>query len=61
MVIVSAVVGTDGSVLETNVLRSVPLLDQAAMDALRQWRFQPMKQDGVPVKARITVTMNFRL
>jgi protein TonB len=43
------------------VLRSVPLLDKAALDAVRQWRFTPTLLNGVPVPIVMTVTVNFEL
>jgi len=43
------------------VLRSVPLLDQAATDAVRQWEFTPTRLNGVAVPVVMTVTVNFTL
>jgi protein TonB len=59
MVIVEARVSADGSVEEARVLRSIPLLDQAAIDAVMQWRFTPTLMNGVPVPVIMTVTVNF--
>ena len=61
IVIIEATIGRDGTVIETKVLRSVPLLDQAALDAVRQWRFTPTLLNGVPVPVVMTVTVNFEL
>jgi protein TonB len=61
IVIIEATIGRDGTVIETKVLRSVPLLDQAALDAVRQWRFTPTLLNGVPVPVVMTVTVNFTL
>jgi TonB family protein len=61
VVIVEAKIGGDGSVAEAWVLRSIPLLDQAALDAVRQWRFTPTLLNGVPVPVIMTVTVNFSL
>ena len=55
---------TDGSVGGVRVVRSVdPVygLDQAAMAAVRQWRFDPATKDNVPVPAMITVQVSFDL
>jgi protein TonB len=41
------------------VLRSIPPLDQAALDAVKQWRFTPTERDGIPVPVIMTVTVNF--
>jgi protein TonB len=41
------------------VLRSIPLLDQAAVDAVRQWAYTPTLLNGAPVPVIMTVTVNF--
>jgi TonB family protein len=61
MVIVEARIGTDGTVEDVKVLRSIPLLDQAAVDAVRQWRFTPTLLNGVRVPVIMTMTVNFTL
>jgi TonB family protein len=61
VVIIEAVIGPDGSVQEARVLRSIPLLDAAALDAVRQWRYTPTLLNGVPVPVIMTVTVNFTL
>lgn len=61
MVILEATIGADGQVLNARVLRSVPLLDQAALDAVGQWRFTPTLLNGVPVPVVMTVTVQFTL
>jgi len=43
------------------VLRGIPLLDAAALDAVRQWVYAPTLLDGAPVPVVMTVTVNFRL
>jgi len=48
VVIVEATIGPDGKVSDARVLRSIPLLDQAALDAVRQWVFTPTLLNGVP-------------
>ena len=60
-VILEAVIAEDGSVREVRVLRPVPLLDQAAIDAVRQWRFTPTLLNGEAVPIVMTVTVNFQL
>ena len=59
-VIVEATIGPDGKVIDAKVLRSVPLLDQAALDAVRQWEYAPTLLNGVPVPVVMTVTINFK-
>ena len=61
IVILEAVIGEDGSVREVRLLRSIPLLDQAAIDAVRQWRFTPTLLNGAPVSVVMTVTVGFTL
>ncbi len=56
-----AVVGTDGRVRELHVLSGHPMLVQAAVDAVRQWIFQPTLLNGVPVEVSAPVTVTFRL
>ena len=59
VVIIEATIGPDGKVIDTKILRSVPLLDQAALDAVRQWEYTPTLLNGVPVPVVVTVTINF--
>ena len=61
MVIIEATIGADGQVENARVLRSVPLLDQAALDAVRQWQYTPTMLNGVPVPVIMTVTVTFTL
>lgn len=61
IVIIEATIGITGAVEQARVLRSVPLLDEAALAAVRQWRFSPSRLNGVPVAVFLTVTVNFRL
>ena len=60
VVILEIVVDTDGSVKEARVLRSVPLLDQAAIDAAKQWRYEPTQLNGQPVPVIMTVQVPFQ-
>ncbi|MFO7693599.1 MAG: energy transducer TonB [Vicinamibacterales bacterium] len=60
VVVVEATIGPDGKVIDAKVLRSVPLLDQAALDAVRQWEYAPTLLNGVPVPVVMTVTINFK-
>ena len=61
VVIIEATIGPDGVVKDARVLRSIPLLDQAALDAVRQWVFTPTLLNGVPVPVIMTVTVQFTL
>ena len=61
IVILEATIGVDGRVTNAYVLRSVPLLDQAAINAVRQWVYTPTLMNGVPVPVIMTVTVTFNL
>ena len=61
IVILEATIGRDGRVADVRVLRSIPLLDQAAIDAVRQWEFTPTMMNGVPTAVIMSVTINFTL
>src|SRR5205085_5042671 len=61
VVIIEATIGPDGRVKDAKVLRSIPLLDQAALDAVKQWVYSPTLLNGVPVPVIMTVTVNFTL
>ena len=47
--------------IEVQVVRSIPELDQAAIDAVSQWQYQPTLLNGEPVEIECTVTINFTL
>lgn len=61
VVILETRIGTDGKVTDARVLRSVPLLDQAAIDAVMQWEFTPTRVNGEAVPVLMTVTVQFTL
>ena len=61
VVIIEATIGIDGRLINAKLLRSIPLLDQAALDAVRQWEFTPSLLNGVPVPVIMTITVNFTL
>ena len=46
---------------DIEVLKSVPELDEAAIAAVEQWRYEPTLVDGVPVPISMTMTINFTL
>jgi periplasmic protein TonB len=60
-VVLEAVIAENGTVRDVRVLRSIPLLDQAAVDAVRQWQFTPTLLNGEPVPIVMNVTVNFQL
>lgn len=62
LVIIEATIDTQGKVQEARVLRSdSPLLNDAALAAVRQWIYTPTLLNGVPVSVVMTVTVNFQL
>jgi protein TonB len=61
VVIVEATIGPDGKVQDARILRSIPLLDAAALEAVKQWEYTPTTLNGVPVPVIMTVTVNFTL
>jgi TonB family protein len=61
VVILECTISGEGKVTDVKVLRSIPLLDYAAQDAVRQWEFTPTLLNGVPVPVIMTVTVNFSL
>src|SRR4051812_15323888 len=60
-VILEATIGVDGKVQDAKVVRSVPLLDGAALDAVRQWEYTPSFLNGVAVAVIMTVVVNFAM
>jgi TonB family protein len=58
-VIIDATLAADGTVRDARVLRSQPLLDQAALDAVRAWQYSPTLLNGRPVEVVMTVTVTF--
>lgn len=61
VVILEAVLDAQGRVQSVRVLRSVDMLDRAAVDAVQQWRFTPALLNGQAVPVVMTVTVNFTL
>lgn len=61
VVILEVIIDVDGSVRSAKILRSVPMLDQAAYDAVSQWRFTPTLLNGQPVPVVMTTTVSFSL
>ena len=58
-VTIEATIGVDGKVVDAKVINSVPMLDQAALDAVRQWEYLPSMLNGKPVPVLVTVTVKF--
>jgi TonB family protein len=60
-VMVQALVGKDGLVKDTRIVKSIPLLDSAATAAVRRWVFKPALADNVPVAVWVAVPVRFTL
>ncbi len=60
-VVIQAVIGTDGMVQEARVMSGPPLLSDAALTAVKQWRYTPTTLNNQPVSVIMTVTVTFRL
>ena len=54
-------INEEGHVAQARVTRSVPFLDEAALAAVREWRFKPTLVNGQPVPVRTTLMVNFSL
>ena len=61
VVILEATIGTDGKVKDVKVIRSVKLLDDAAMTTVRSWEFKPTIVGGQAVQVITTIPINFTL
>lgn len=60
-VVIEATISPAGTVSDAKVIRSIPMLDQAAVDAVKQWVYEPTIIHGKPVAVIMTVTVNFAL
>ena len=56
-----AIIGTDGSVRDIEVVSGNPILARAAVAAVWQWRYQPTRLNGTPVEVETRITVNFIL
>ncbi|OFW12437.1 MAG: hypothetical protein A3F69_03470 [Acidobacteria bacterium RIFCSPLOWO2_12_FULL_66_10] len=61
VVILQITIGEDGSVTNALVLQSIPMLDQAAIDAALQWVFEPTLLNGTPIEVETNAHINFTL
>ena len=60
-VVLAAVIGKDGNVTSLRLVNGNPMLANAAIDAVKQWRYKPFLLNGQPVEIETTVTVNFAL
>jgi protein TonB len=61
VVMMEAVISKDGSVDGLHVISGHPFLSQAAIDAVKQWRYRPTMLNGEPVDVITTITVTFTL
>jgi TonB family protein len=59
LVILDCVLDPQGRIASVQVLRGHPLFDGAAVDAVRQWRYEATRLNGVPIAVQLTVTVRF--
>jgi protein TonB len=60
-VIVDLVVGPDGKVKDATIRQSVPALDRAALEAVRQWVFEPARRNGEAIAVIVTAIVSFAI
>jgi protein TonB len=61
LVILQAVIGKDGTIQNLRVVSGNPMLAQAALEAVKQWRYKPYYLNGEPVEVDTTININFTL
>ena len=61
MVEIDIVVGPEGDVAQARVTKSVPLLDRAALDAVKKWKYAPTIVNGVAVPVKLSVGLSFAM
>jgi protein TonB len=61
VVVAEVVIDPSGKVTDTKVVQSIPLLDEEALRAVRNWHFAPTLVNGQPVPVRMNVNVNFTL
>ena len=58
-VVLHAIIGKDGTVTQLQFISGPPLLMRSAMDAVREWRYQPTLLNGDPVEVDTTISVVF--
>ena len=56
-----AILDAEGNVVEASIIESVPLLDAAALEAVRRWKYEPTYLNGRSVPVSMSVSIEFRL
>ena len=60
-VVLRAYVSSDGRITDLRVLAGPPILARAAIEAVQQWRYEPIKMNGRPASVVTTLTIAFRM
>jgi protein TonB len=60
-VVMDVVIGTEGKVIQTDVTKSAPLFDEAAVAAVRQWEYTPTMLNNEVIEVIMSVTVKFAL
>jgi len=60
-VVLQALIGADGTIQDLRVLSGPAILAPAAQQAVRQWRFKPYLQNGLPVETKANITVSFTI
>jgi protein TonB len=60
-VVLAASISKNGTIENLKVVSGHPMLTQAALDAVRNWRYQPTYLNGEPVEVETTINVNFNL
>jgi len=60
-VVCDVVIDAEGNVMAARVVQSIALLDRAALDAVKQWKYVPTLLNGVPTPVFATITVKFSL
>jgi protein TonB len=59
MAVIGVTIGKNGEVVDVKQISAHPLIARAAVDAIRQWRFEPYKLNGEPVDVFAKVAVLF--
>jgi len=60
-VLIKAIIGPDGSVVQAQIVSGHPMLAREALLSVSKWKYQPVVRDGSPVEVATTVTVAFKL
>jgi len=60
-VVIKAIIGTDGSVVQAQIISGHPMLSREALLSVSKWRYQPVLRDSSPVEVATAVTVEFKL